>query len=295
MDPTRRTPGTRPRIMRSTVRRLVEWRRNQWWDGVHMPWDVPRGVAEGHMAVCNVCHWAGSEFLGTEHVESSVCPRCGSVARDRFLLFCFFSRTERRPGQRVLETSPRLGREYRRMMRSLFDYVASDFDLSAHRGDVRIDLQDIAMPDSSIDVLLTPHVLEHVPDTDRALNEIHRVLAPGGCVYLQVPLQQGLTTRPTEPEFHGDDTPVHFRFGWDLTDRLVAAGFEVEILLMNEFAKVLRGENPCPQPDVDGFDVPSMIANAPVARLRPLVDVYMSRIYGFRPEHQFVTFRCVKR
>jgi len=32
-----------------------------------------------------------------------------------------------------------------------------------------------------------------------------------------------------------------------------------------------------------------------VARLRPLVDVYMSKIYGFRPEHQFVTFRCVKR
>lgn len=294
MDPTRRIPETRRRVVRSAVRRLVEWRRNRWWDGIHMPWDVPRGVADGHMAVCNVCQWAGSEFLGTEHVESAVCPRCGSVARDRFLLFCFFSRTERRPGLRVLETSPRLGREYRRMMRSLFDYVASDFDLSAHRGDVRIDLQDIAMPDSSIDVLLTPHVLEHVPDTDRALNEIHRVLAPGGCVYLQVPLQQGHTTRPTEPEFHGDDTPVHFRFGWDLTDRLVAAGFEVEILLMNEFAKVLRGENPCPLPDVDGFDVPSMIANAPVARLRPLVDVYMSKIHGFRPEHQFVTFRCLK-
>ena len=260
-----------------------------------MPWTVPAGVADGHMAVCNICHWAGAEFLGTEHVESATCPRCGSVARDRFLLFCFLTCSPHDENQRVLETSPRLGREYRRMMRSLFRYTSSDYDLSAHRGDIRIDLQDIALPDASVDVLLTPHVLEHVPDTDRALREIHRVLTPGGTMYLQVPLQQGRTSRPTEPEFHGDNTPVHFRFGWDLVTAMESVGFNVEVLLMEEFAKVLRGVNACPEPDVDGFDVPSMIEHAPTSKLRPVVDIYMSKIHGFRPEHQFVTLRCVKR
>jgi len=121
-----------------------------------MPWTVPSGVADGQMAVCNICHWAGSGFLGTEHVESAICPQCGSVARDRFLLFCFLNCSPHDETLRVLETSPRLGREYRRMMRSLFDYKSSDYDLSEHRGDIRIDLQNIALPDASIDVLLTP-------------------------------------------------------------------------------------------------------------------------------------------
>lgn len=279
---------------RSLTRFVREWRQPRWWNGVDMPWVMPRGVTEGHMAACNICHWAGESFLGTEHSESAVCPRCGSIARDRFLIFCFLARTPHDENLRVIETSPRMGRDYRRMMRSLFQYTASDFDQSAHRGDVRLDLQAIDLADDSIDVLLTPHVLEHVPDTDRALREIHRVLSPNGAMYLQVPLQRGVTSRPTEPEFHGDDTPVFFRFGWDLVDHLESVGFGVEVLLMNEFANVLSGENPCPEPDIDGFDVPSMIAHAPLTRLRPLVDVYMSKIYGFRPEHQFVTLRCLK-
>ena len=280
---------------RPLVRRWNWWRQPRWWTGTDLPWERPHSVGKGPMAVCNICHWAGAEFLGTEHVESAMCPRCGSVARDRFLLFCFLDCSPHDASMRVLETSPRLGREYRRMMRSLFHYTSSDFDLSAHRGDIRIDLQDIALPGSSVDVVLTPHVLEHVPDTDRALREIHRVLAPDGAMYLQIPLQQGVTARPTEPEFHGDNTPVHFRFGWDLIASLEAAGFDVEVLVMEEFAKVLRGENSCPEPDVDGFDVPSMIEHAPTTKLRPLVDIYMSKIHGFRPERQFVTFRCVKR
>ncbi len=274
---------------------IRKWRRQpRWWRGVDMPWTVPSGVADGHMAVCNICHWSGPEFVGTEHVESAMCPRCGSVARDRFLLFCFLTCSLHDESLRVLETSPRLGREYRHMMHSLFDYESSDYDLSAHRGDIQIDLQNIALPDASIDVLLTAHVLEHVPETDRALREIHRVLAPNGTMYLQVPLQQGHTSRPSEPEFHGDNTLVHFRFGWDLIASVESVGFDVEVLLMEEFANVLRGVSACPEPDVDGFDVPSMIERAPTSKLRPLVDIYMSKIYGFRPEHQFVTFRCVK-
>ena len=70
---------------------------------------------------------------------------------------------------RVIETSPRLGGDYREYMRRWFSYRTSDFDLSAHRGDIQLDLQQIDLPDASVDVVLTPHVLEHVPDTDKAL------------------------------------------------------------------------------------------------------------------------------
>ena len=109
-------------------------------------------------------------------------------------------------------------------MQRWFSYRTSDFDLSAHRGDIQLDLQQIDLPDASVDVILTPHVLEHVPDTDRALSELFRVIAPGGRMYLQVPLSRGQTAAPTTPEFHDDNTPVFWNFGWDLTDRRASGG-----------------------------------------------------------------------
>src|SRR5690606_28611802 len=121
---------------------------------------------------------------------------------DRFLFWCFVQRTPLTRRLRVLETSPRLDDRYRSAMARWFDYTASDFDERAHRGSIRLDLQDIALPDVSVDVVLTPHVLEHVPDTGRALAELRRILVPGGRFYLQIPLLQARTAPPAEPEFH---------------------------------------------------------------------------------------------
>lgn len=49
------------------------------------------------------------------------------------------------------------------------------------------DLHDIAFRDSSVDVALLNEVLEHVPDDRRALQEIHRVLKPGGTLLIFSP------------------------------------------------------------------------------------------------------------
>jgi SAM-dependent methyltransferase len=191
-----------------------------WWAMSAPVWQGA-SRAEQRDRWCNVCRWTGSAFLGSAHTESAKCPQCGSIARDRFLLWCFTSRAGKMRGARVIETSPRLGAEYRAYMQRWFSYRTSDFDLSAHRGDIQLDLQQIDLPDASVDVILTPHVLEHVPDTDRALSELFRVIAPGGRMYLQVPLTRGTTAAPTTPEFHDDNTPVFWNFGWDLTDRRV--------------------------------------------------------------------------
>ena len=46
---------------------------------------------------------------------------------------------------------------------------------------------------------------------------------------------QGATAPPAEPEFHGDDTPVFWRFGFDLTARLRAEGFVTDLLCTAEW------------------------------------------------------------
>jgi SAM-dependent methyltransferase len=264
-----------------------------WWDSSAPVWKRA-SRAEQRDRWCNVCRWTGSAFLGTAHTESAKCPQCGSIARDRFLLWCFTSRSGRMRGARVIETSPRLGGEYRAYMQRWFSYRTSDFDLSAHRGDIQLDLQQIDLPDASVDVILTPHVLEHVPDTDRALSELFRVIAPGGRMYLQVPLTRGQTAAPTSPEFHDDNTPVFWNFGWDLTDRLRAAGFTTTALVTDEYDDVLRGELSPPDAHGSEFDVASLVRDVRIDDLTRVATTVEARRMGFEPCHQFATWECLR-
>jgi SAM-dependent methyltransferase len=265
------------------------------WDrlGVRIE-NHPYGPPTEYPCVCNICQWTGEQFSGPFHCEMADCPRCGSIARDRFLILSFLSRALYSSETRVLETSPRLGAAYRRLMRRTFHYTASDFDLSAHEGDIRLDLQDIDLPTQSVDILLTPHVLEHVPNTERALGEIMRILSPGGRMYLQVPLTRGTTAVPTTPEFHNDNTPVFFNFGWDLTSLLRAAGFDVRVLVTEEFFGLLADRDHRPEPTGDGFDLPALWDDVSLDDLTVLVDRTISQRLGFLPAHHFVTWECTK-
>lgn len=264
-----------------------------WWQTAAPVWKRPSS-RERHDRWCNVCRWTGSAFLGSPHTESANCPQCGSIARDRFLLWCYTSRTGKQRGAQIIETSPRLGGEYRTYMQRWFKYRTSDFDLSAHRGDIQLDLQEIDLPDASVDVILTPHVLEHVPDTDRALAELFRVIAPGGRMYLQVPLVYGQTAAPTTPEFHADNTPVFWNFGWDLTDQVRAAGFIARVLVTDEYDRVLCGDLSEPDPHGDGFHVDSLLAHVRVGDLTPVADEEQSRRMGFEPCYHFATWECLR-
>jgi SAM-dependent methyltransferase len=274
-------------------RMLSESPAGSWVKRSSPPWAEDAPDAQ---VICTICGWSGEKFGGTAHSESATCPRCGSIARDRFLVHCFAERMPYRPGLRVLETSPRLGEVYRAAMGGWFHYTSSDFDERAHRGAVRIDLQEIDLPDGSLDVILTPHVLEHVPDTDRALREIHRVLAPGGWMFLQVPVLQGRTAPPSEPEFHGDNTPVFWRFGFDLTERLRAQGFDTELLCTEElWTLVHAGASRWPTGTSPEFDVDDVFAGAIADDLVSVADPAAAQRAGFRPAYMFLTWACRKR
>ena len=259
------------------------------------PWGWERSLegTEAH-SMCNICRWSGSSFLGGEHVEAAKCPRCGSIGRDRFLFFCFIHRMSA-ARYRVLETSPRLGEGYVAAMRRWFDYKASDFDQRSHRADLAIDLQDIDLGSDSVDVVLTAHVLEHVPDTDRALEEIFRILAPGGTMYLQVPVLQGETAVPAAPEFHEDTTAVEWRFGPDLTARLRDHGFQTRLLCTDELARTVEGAvSRWPEATAPEFDVESLLEGLRIEDLEPVADEGLSRRLGLRPAYMFLTWEATK-
>lgn len=281
-------------IVRRLLNRLRRRLAAPWPDGAPSPWAPPGRSERLASAVCNICRWTGDAFDGPNHSEFSVCPRCGSISRDRFLFWCYVQRTGEQLGATVLETSPRLGEDYRSVVGRWFDYTASDFDERAHKGSVQIDLQAIDLPDDSVDVLLTPHVLEHVPETDRALDEIKRVLAPGGRMYLQVPVLQGATAPPVEPEFHGDDTPVFWRFGPDLTARLRDHGFTTNLLCTQQWLDHVRsGATSWPTETSAEFDVDSLLAGTIEQDLVPVATAADADQRGFLPAYMFLTWECI--
>ena len=284
------------RGLRPLARRLGLAAPATWWSSDRPPWATANRRQSEAGVWCNICGWSGAAFGGIAHTEDATCPQCGAIARDRFLLWCALQRTPVGDlrGARVLETSPRLGTQYRTMMRHWFDYRASDFDNSAHKADIQIDLQDIDLPSGTLDLIITPHVLEHIPDTDLALSELHRVLRKGGRMYLQVPMCYGVTAAPTTPEFHADNTPVFWNFGWDLTDRVRQAGFTPTVLVTHAYARMLRGEVAAPASNGDGFHLEELVRHARPNDLTPFADDDTAMRLGFLPAYHFATWECVR-
>lgn len=82
-----------------------------------------------------------------------------------------------------------LGAGERRLNESLFSkdctpYIRTDLDPTLAE---RVDCTDMPFKDNELDGVICSEVLEHVPDCLKAVDEIHRVLKPGGKLVLTVP------------------------------------------------------------------------------------------------------------
>jgi SAM-dependent methyltransferase len=77
------------------------------------------------------------------------------------------------------------------------NYISSEYREDVPSGSLvdgimNQDLQALSFADSSIDIVLTSDVLEHVADLDRAIDQISRVLKPGGFHVFTVPSDPAL-------------------------------------------------------------------------------------------------------
>ena len=76
-------------------------------------------------------------------------------------------------------------------------------------GDIICDLNDgIPLEDNSVGVLNASHVIEHLRDPIKTMREIHRVLAPGGWAFIEVPSTEGngAWCDPTHVSFWNEDS-----------------------------------------------------------------------------------------
>jgi SAM-dependent methyltransferase len=64
--------------------------------------------------------------------------------------------------------------------------------------DLTGDIHNLPIPDGSFDCVFCTGTLEHVRDPSRAVEELHRILKPGGIVHIDVPFIQGYHPDPTD-------------------------------------------------------------------------------------------------
>lgn len=76
--------------------------------------------------------------------------------------------------------------------------------------DYEADITNIPVPDSSFDVILCTEVLEHVQEPIKAIQEMSRILKPGGRLFLTAPLGSGLHQLPYH--FYGGFTPEWYKY-----------------------------------------------------------------------------------
>jgi ubiquinone/menaquinone biosynthesis C-methylase UbiE len=113
------------------------------------------------------------------------------------------------------------------------DYISAD--LESPLAMIKMDIQNIPFPENSFDVVFCNHVMEHVDDDIKSMQEIYRILKPGGWAIIQSPINKKLketnegthlkTSKEREKSFGQKD---HMRdYGLDYGNRLEKAGFKV--------------------------------------------------------------------
>tara|TARA_B110000444_G_C18817890_1_gene586101 strand:- start:1503 stop:2000 length:498 start_codon:yes stop_codon:yes gene_type:complete len=119
------------------------------------------------------------------------------------------------------------------------EYVSGDLD--SPWADYHFDVHYIPFEDSSFDILMANHLMEHVDNDRKVLKEFFRVMKPGGWGILQVPIDWN--NSETEEDRSITDPLERERLYWqsdhlrlygfeDYPKRLSEAGFEVEAVDM---------------------------------------------------------------
>ncbi len=178
-------------------------------------------------------------------IDNFGCPYCSSHDRERHI-FMFFDAIElwtKIPNSQILHFAPE--RNLPKKIESLnpLKYIKADYNPKQENIE-KIDATDIIFNNETFDFVICNHVLEHVPNYLKAMEEIYRVLKPGGIAILQTPFSKILSQNFEEKNINSDEQRLffygekdHYRIfsEQNFYDDLEKIGFKLKIIKNSDF------------------------------------------------------------
>jgi len=167
--------------------------------------------------------------------ENVLSPGTLSLERHRLLWLYLQNETEFFSAKlKVLHFAPEQAfyKRFRKMQN--LDYTTTD--LNSPIADVKADICNLPFLNDEFDFIICNHVLEHIPDDTKAMQELYRILKPGGTAILQVPYEpnrettfedDSITDPKERAKIFGQYDHVRV-YGMDYFKKLKSLGFEVD-------------------------------------------------------------------
>ena len=187
---------------------------------------------------------------GYEKIRENVLAP-GTLSLERHRLFWLYLKNETnfftsKKNLKLLHFAPEQAFYKRFQKMKNLDYTTTD--LNSPLADVKADICNLPFKDNEFDYIFCNHVLEHIPDDTKAMQELYRVLAHGGIGIFQIPqdLSRATTfeddsiTDPKErAKIFGQYDHVRV-YGRDYFDKLRSIGFQVSEV---DYTKTLSEED----------------------------------------------------
>lgn len=167
--------------------------------------------------------------------ENVLSPSTLSLERHRLFWLYLKNETEFFNAQKkVLHFAPEQAFYKRFKKMPNLNYVTTD--LNSPLADVKADICNLPFEDHTFDVIFCNHVLEHIPDDIKAMQELYRVLKVGGMGIIQIPQDlsrektfedNSITDKKERAKIFGQYDHVRI-YGRDYFEKLRKIGFKVD-------------------------------------------------------------------
>lgn len=206
---------------------------------------------------CNI-----SSVFGDLNGRSQVsCPNCRSLERHRFFYFVYENEIMSKTQEiKMLHYAPEFCVSNLFTSKDNIQYFSIDLNPERYKSIpnvIKMDATNLEFEDESFDIIISNHVLEHIPDDRKVLQEMYRVLKKGGVVFISVAMNHTKET-DEDPEVKTPEERLkryrhvgHYRlYGYDFAYKLKEAGFKSEyitakdILSMDKILKYRTSDLP---------------------------------------------------
>lgn len=206
---------------------------------------------ENYCPICgNLSEFESYGATPRSHVK---CPHCNSLERHRLVFYLFQQRYS------DLLTNKNIALLHFAPETMFYNYFRNNKNIDYYPVDIspeiyearhihirsKVDMENIPYENNKFDFIYNCHVLEHVPNDNKAMQELYRVLKDDGVCITMVPLFRDLDKTFEDEKHNTPELRLKYygqhdhrrKYGLDFKEKLEDVGFNVEEVMTEDIIK----------------------------------------------------------